>query len=122
MLVLVFDRRTLKAIEHRQLGDSLRAPAFVEHAGPGYDRVLCDPPVGAPLRGEGSFQLRKPFTGLELTRSESLFVALSASALAPEGRAVIALPTSFLSRKGGDTRTHRQEHRCLPTRCRVGLP
>ncbi len=84
-----------------QLGDSLRALTAwgVER---GFDRVLCDPPLGAPLQGQAPIQLRGPFGGLDLTRSESLFVGLSASLLAPGGRAVILVPSSFLSRKGRD--------------------
>jgi type I restriction-modification system DNA methylase subunit len=85
------------------VGDSLRAPSF-EVGGPGFDRILCDPPLGAPLEGHTPVYFAGPFGDLGLRRSESLFVALAASLLKPGGRAAILVPHGLLFRKGPEAR------------------
>lgn len=94
-------RLHLKGAEARiELGDSLLAPAsFGGALIPKFDRIVCDPPLGA---ARDLKQTRSENFEFLSSRLETLFVQHCLRSLAPAGRAVILVGQGLLVRRGAE--------------------
>lgn len=113
-------RVILAGIEHPglELGDVLQRPRIRSLAREGFDCILAVPPWRKLERGyssAGSFDI-------PTTSSEGLFLQHIAASLRPGGRAVVALPTSFLFSAGSEKRVRKMLLEDFRVDGVIGLP
>lgn len=113
-------RVILAGIEHPglELGDALQRPRIRSLSREGFDCILAVPPWRRMERGysaSGSFDI--PTTSIE-----GLFLQHIASSLRPGGRAVVALPASFLFSAGSEKRVRKMLVEDFRVEGVIGLP
>jgi type I restriction enzyme M protein len=97
-------RVILAGIDHPglELDDALTRPKLKNRSREGFDCIIAMPPWRAVVRHSRFHAFEVPTSSIE-----GLFVQHIVSSLRPGGRAVIALPSSFLSASGLDKRVRR---------------
>lgn len=85
-----------------ELGNALDRPLIKNLGAEGFDCVIANPPWRAIVR-----TARDSSFAIQASSSEGLFIQLIASSLRAGGRAVVALPVSFLSRSGPEMRVRK---------------
>lgn len=85
-----------------ELGDALERSAAGRHHEQGFDVVLANPPWGMEVRRTDVYDFPH-----RARTSEGYFLQHAAQSLRPGGRAVVALPSAFLSRPGADEEIRR---------------
>lgn len=113
-------RVILAGIEHPglELGDVLQRPRIRNLSREGFDCILAVPPwrkLERGYSGSGSFDI-------PTTSSEGLFLQHIAASLRPGGRAVVALPASFLSSAGSEKRVRKMLLEDFRVEGVIGLP
>jgi len=97
-------RITLAGIDHPalELGDVLSRPKIKNVGREGFDCILAVPPWRALDQGSRSASF-----DIQTKSSEGLFIQHIAASLRPGGRAVVALPASFLFSAGSEKRVRK---------------
>lgn len=97
-------RITLAGIDHPalELGDALSRPKIKSASREGFDCILAVPPWRSLEQGSRSASF-----DIQTKSSEGLFIQYIASSLRPGGRAVVALPASFLFSAGSEKRVRK---------------
>jgi type I restriction enzyme M protein len=85
-----------------ELGDALERSAAGRHHEQGFDVVLANPPWGMSVRRSDVYDFP-----VRARTSEGYFLQHAAESLRPGGRAVVALPTAFLTRSGAEEEIRR---------------
>jgi type I restriction enzyme M protein len=113
-------RVILAGIEHPhlELGDALEQPRLKSVSREGFDCIVAIP----PWRRSGSSPTGGHVFEVPTRSSEGLFVQHIVSRLRPGGRAVIALPSSFLSSAGSERRVRRLLLENFHVEGVIGLP
>lgn len=113
-------RVILSGIEHPglELGDALQRPRLRSLSREGFDCILSIPPwrkLERGYSGSGGFDI-------PTTSSEGLFLQHIAASLRPGGRAVVALPASFLASAGSEKRVRKMLLEDFRVEGVIGLP
>lgn len=97
-------RITLAGIDHPalELGDVLSRPKIKNASREGFDCILAVPPWRSLDQGSRSASF-----DIQTKSSEGLFIQHIAASLRPGGRAVVALPASFLFSAGSEKRVRK---------------
>lgn len=97
-------RITLAGIDHPalELGDVLSRPKIKNASREGFDCILAVPPWRSLDQGS-----RSAAFDIQTKSSEGLFIQHIAASLRPGGRAVVALPASFLFSAGSEKRVRK---------------
>lgn len=113
-------RVILAGIEHPglELGNVLDRPRIRNLAREGFDCILAVPPWRKLERGYSS----SGSVDIPTTSSEGLFLQHIAASLRPGGRAVVALPASFLSSAGSEKRVRKMLLEDFRVDGVIGLP
>lgn len=113
-------RVILAGIEHPglELGDVLQRPRIRNLSREGFDCILAIPPWRKLERGYSTFGS----FDIPTTSSEGLFLQHIAASLRPGGRAVVALPGSFLSSSGSEKRVRKMLLEDFRVEGVIGLP
>jgi type I restriction enzyme M protein len=112
-------RITLAGIDHPalELGDVLSRPKIKNVGREGFDCILAVPPWRSLDQGSHSAMF-----DIQTKSSEGLFIQHIAASLRPGGRAVVALPASFLFSSGSEKRVRKMLLEDYRVEGVIGLP